>query len=174
MTYFLRLTDESKAHIRMRIEHYSKLRTVFREPYVPSGLEPQHPLPLRKLVPAGTTNVRGDGNCLFRCLSQEIYGNEDYHDFLRLLMCDYVNKNKIRSSKYVKRMLNPKEWGTDVEFCAAAVIFGCRVFVFIDKRCAWSNMRYNDRKRMFTDESIYILLDRNHFMIVTDVKPRHR
>lgn len=39
-------------------------------------------------------NVRGDGNCLFRCIAIEIFDNEKHHDLVRKKMIEFVQKNK--------------------------------------------------------------------------------
>ena len=36
-------------------------------------------------------DVKGDGNCLFRALSDQMYDKEDYQDFLRENTCNAVS-----------------------------------------------------------------------------------
>lgn len=38
-------------------------------------------------------DTRGDGNCLFRALSDQLYGDPQYHAELRRLTCDQLEKN---------------------------------------------------------------------------------
>ncbi|RXW13398.1 hypothetical protein EST38_g12456 [Candolleomyces aberdarensis] len=45
------------------------------------------------LYPADTL---GDGNCLFRALSDQLYGSESRHAFLRGSICDFIHTNKAR------------------------------------------------------------------------------
>lgn len=40
------------------------------------------------------TNVRGDGNCLFRCIAIEMYGDEKYHNLVRERMIKFVSGRK--------------------------------------------------------------------------------
>lgn len=40
------------------------------------------------------TNVRGDGNCLFRCIAIEMYGDEKYHSLVRDSLMKFANANK--------------------------------------------------------------------------------
>jgi hypothetical protein len=35
-------------------------------------------------------NVRGDGNCLYRCIAIDLYDNEDYHEIVRKNMIKFV------------------------------------------------------------------------------------
>jgi hypothetical protein len=39
-------------------------------------------------------NVKGDGNCLFRCIAIKIYGKETYHTLVRQHMIEFANQNK--------------------------------------------------------------------------------
>jgi len=45
-----------------------------------------------KLLKEGMTIVRmkGDGNCLFRCFAEYIYGNQEYHSVIRKYCVDYL------------------------------------------------------------------------------------
>ena len=38
--------------------------------------------------------IIGDGNCLFRALSQFIHGSEDVHAVMRQQLVDFVHENK--------------------------------------------------------------------------------
>jgi hypothetical protein len=40
--------------------------------------------------------VRGDGNCLFRCIAIEMYDDENYHTLVRQKMIDFLKQNKKR------------------------------------------------------------------------------
>lgn len=35
-------------------------------------------------------SVLGDGNCLFRSFSHQVYGSEDHHAIMRRVACDYM------------------------------------------------------------------------------------
>jgi hypothetical protein len=39
-------------------------------------------------------NVLGDGNCLFRCIAIEMYGDEKHHALVRQSMINFVQQNK--------------------------------------------------------------------------------
>ncbi|UOH80248.1 hypothetical protein LQV05_002899 [Cryptococcus neoformans] len=39
-------------------------------------------------------DVQGDGNCLFRCLSDQLYGTEKRHAEIRKVVCDYLDSHK--------------------------------------------------------------------------------
>jgi OTU domain-containing protein 3 len=44
----------------------------------------------------------GDGNCLFRALSDQLYGSEVYHPKLRTDICDWIENNKVRYEPFVE------------------------------------------------------------------------
>lgn len=47
-------------------------------------------------------DVEGDGNCLFRALSDQMYGDQKRHPELRKLTCDYLEANKSDFEMWVK------------------------------------------------------------------------
>lgn len=47
-------------------------------------------------------DVEGDGNCLFRALSDQMYGDQKRHPELRKLTCDYLEANKADFEMWVK------------------------------------------------------------------------
>ncbi|WVQ85100.1 hypothetical protein IAT38_007264 [Cryptococcus sp. DSM 104549] len=82
-------------------------------------------------------DVQGDGNCLFRCLSDQVFGGEKRHSEIRKLVCDYLESHRetmegfvvpfMKDGEgydgYVKRMRQPKQFGSHIEIQAAARIF---------------------------------------------------
>ncbi|KIR37126.1 hypothetical protein I352_00438 [Cryptococcus deuterogattii MMRL2647] len=82
-------------------------------------------------------DVQGDGNCLFRCLSDQLYGTEKRHTEIRKIVCDYLDSHKetmegfvvpfMKEGEgyegYVQRMRQSKQFGSHIEIQAAARIF---------------------------------------------------
>ncbi|AFR97969.2 hypothetical protein C343_06123 [Cryptococcus neoformans C23] len=82
-------------------------------------------------------DVQGDGNCLFRCLSDQLYGTEKRHAEIRKVVCDYLDSHKEtmegfvvpfmkegeKYEGYVQRMRQSKQFGSHIEIQAAARIF---------------------------------------------------
>jgi len=74
----------------------------------------------------GLRDVQGDGNCLFRALADQLWGNQKRHVEVRKLVCDYLETHKesmeafVRPflseeetyENYVERMRQPSEWKT--------------------------------------------------------------
>ncbi len=44
----------------------------------------------------------GDGNCLFRALSDQLYGTDSKHAQLRQDICDWIQKHKARYEPFVE------------------------------------------------------------------------
>lgn len=44
----------------------------------------------------------GDGNCLFRALSDQLYGTDSYHAKLRQQVCDWIANHKPRYEPFVE------------------------------------------------------------------------
>ncbi len=44
----------------------------------------------------------GDGNCLFRALSDQLYGTPNYHFGLRTEICDWIDEHKERYEPFVE------------------------------------------------------------------------
>ena len=49
---------------------------------------------LQNYSPNEIINVKGDGNCLFRCFARIVYGNEGEHNKIRSQICDEFEKNQ--------------------------------------------------------------------------------
>ncbi|XP_076957552.1 OVARIAN TUMOR DOMAIN-containing deubiquitinating enzyme 12-like isoform X2 [Bidens hawaiensis] len=83
------------------------------------------------------SKVRGDGNCQFRALSDQVYRTAEHHKFVRQQI---VNQLKLHAdmyegyvpmvySDYLKNMAKVGEWGDHVTLQAAADLYGIKIFV---------------------------------------------
>lgn len=85
-------------------------------------------------------SVQGDGNCLFRSLSHQLYGSSNRHFDVRSLLVRFENLNWSRFShllteinspdmqSHIHKMLRPGAWGTHVEIIAASTYFQVPVY----------------------------------------------
>lgn len=84
--------------------------------------------------------VQADGNCQFRALSQQLYGDESYHDALRAKVverleaapecyADFVHEPYMN---YIKRMARCGEWGDNVTLQAASDALGTDIHILTD------------------------------------------
>lgn len=79
------------------------------------------------------TDIKGDGNCLFRAMSHQLYGDEEYHAQIRALCMQYIRQEQAFFQDYItediEQYAERKErdgiWGDDVEIQALSEIY-CR------------------------------------------------
>ena len=101
----------------------------------------------RKIVP-----ILGDGNCLFRALSHQLFNTEEHHGFIRLLMQRFENLNseifspflmsinKPTIKDHIRHIGIPSTWGTHIEVLAVATYFKMPVYIACATRnflCIW-------------------------------------
>ncbi len=91
-----------------------------------------------------STEIIGDGNCMFRAISLAEYGTEDKHLELRKVAIEYIQNNEsffnafITSEKesfddYVTRLKQNGEWGGEHEISAMKEILGRPIYVYSNK-----------------------------------------
>jgi len=95
---------------------------------------------IRKTVHIET--ISGDGNCLFRALSQALTRSQSQHDLLRMYITNYMTSTGIaeelelmfsgglRHTSHILSMQEMGHWGTDEEIATAAHLFECSIVCF--------------------------------------------
>jgi len=82
--------------------------------------------------------MKGDGNCLFRALADQLEGYQEKHAFYRSEVADYLDANKdqfipfmpdMDFSDYVSKMRRDGYWGGNMELAAAAGKWNVNVIV---------------------------------------------
>ena len=87
--------------------------------------------------------IGDDGNCLFRAMSHQLYGTEEYHDIIRKRCCDYIQlernyfrmfianiKGTLNISDYLKNMRKDRIWGGNLELMAFAELYRKTIHVY--------------------------------------------
>ena len=85
--------------------------------------------------------VGGDGNCLFRAVAHQLYGNEEHHWMIRQHCLDYVESEREYFAQYiigglqsfhiyVARKREDGVWGDDVEIQALSEIYDRPIEVY--------------------------------------------
>ena len=112
--------------------------------------------------------MEGDGNCMFRAVSDQIYGNEDYHNIIREKCMKYLLIEKKFFSQFIEggekefdNYVNMKSksgvWGDDVELQAISEIYNRPIEIYcgLDKPLKTFheninefNMKKNDNKEV--------------------------
>lgn len=83
--------------------------------------------------------IEGDGNCLFRSLSDQITGDPEGHWDMRCKICDFIEEEREDFEPfmeddedfddYLERMRADGEWGGNQELCAAARLYNALIVV---------------------------------------------
>merc|ERR1711879_386887 len=78
-----------------------------------------------------------DGNCLYRSVAHQIYGNADKHMNVREECCNYITDNQDFFKLYipdfvtwVKKKRKSHEWGDHVDIIAMSELFNVSVKIF--------------------------------------------
>jgi len=85
--------------------------------------------------------VECDGNCFFRALSVQMYGNEGRHDNLRKVVCDYMETHEgdlapffadtdIPYQAHVTKMRVLGEWAGNLEIYVATIVIGRDIRIY--------------------------------------------
>ncbi len=90
--------------------------------------------------------VAGDGNCLFRAISDQVYGKEEYHGMIREHCMNYISVEKEYFSQYIVGGMDAftdyvsakrqnGEWGDDLEIEAMSEMYGrpIEIYAYDDK-----------------------------------------
>ena len=102
--------------------------------------------------------VRGDGNCLFRSVAEQLEGNEDNYQKYRKICVDYMIDNKevfvpflddsISIDEYIEKISKDGEWGGNLEIYALSMALKVNFCIYIpDRPCSvvknWENPKRN-------------------------------
>ncbi|KAF4032050.1 OTU-like cysteine protease domain-containing protein [Phytophthora infestans] len=102
----------------------------------------------RKLADVGCKlhEVEADGNCLFRALADQLYGDQHQHEDVREKIVSYLEQHRDdfepfmedeeKFEKYCARMREDGTWGGNQELYAAARLFQVYVVVHQDQPSA--------------------------------------
>tara|TARA_B100000519_G_scaffold133079_1_gene115026 strand:- start:115 stop:1860 length:1746 start_codon:yes stop_codon:yes gene_type:complete len=97
---------------------------------------------LEKLKERGLREVQvlGDGNCQFRALSEQLYGNEARHKEIRARVVEHLRDNETKYAgfvegtykEYVDKMSRDRSWGDDKTLQVFANIHFLRIEIYTD------------------------------------------
>ncbi|XP_026192781.1 uncharacterized protein LOC34622455 [Cyclospora cayetanensis] len=88
-----------------------------------------------------TRECKGDGNCLYRAFSDQLYGSQDHHLFLRWLAVDvmvrcketfeaFVDESEGPFERWIQTKRTYGEWADYREMHALLLLYGTPIFVF--------------------------------------------
>ena len=90
------------------------------------------------------TNVDGDGNCGYRCVSLQLFGSEDDYNIIRQNVFHYLDKNRsnysdynfeyngniLSNNQYIDTIQHDGEWMGELEIIAISIIYNINILVF--------------------------------------------
>ena len=88
----------------------------------------------------------GDGNCQFRALAKQIFGDPEKHDIVRRRAVGYIANHRARFEpylgkqyldKYLAEMAKLGTWGDELTLRAASESFECMISVITSERMNW-------------------------------------
>ena len=134
--------------------------------------------------PFQVNTVIGDGNCLYRALSLEVVGTQNYHEQFRAKIVDFVLQNPSTFEGYVGRDIGDyilehslplRTWGTDAEIYAAATLLQTSIVVYTsvnEARREWIQHPplFSIPSIVFSQENIYLRNLCGHFERVVSVR----
>ncbi|KAK3233845.1 hypothetical protein CYMTET_55884 [Cymbomonas tetramitiformis] len=82
----------------------------------------------------------GDGNCLFRSISNQLFGTQDWHGHIRARACEWIDQRREsympffdgRSqdfTRWLNRMKRSRVWGNELTLRAIADVYGITIHV---------------------------------------------
>ena len=94
-----------------------------------------------ELYQAKLEPVEGDGNCQFRAMAKQLYGDEAHHAALRAQVVEELRRDRSTFEcfiyepydEYLTRLAKNGEWGDNVTLQAACNVLGCEILVFTDQ-----------------------------------------
>lgn len=111
-------------------------------------------------------DIKGDGNCLFRSLADQFYGDSERHEELRKQVVDHMVQNcdlykdfitdDESFEKYAKRMENDGVYGTNLELVAASRHLKRVILVHQESQPVWK-IGGDDDIDLATGSNLHIL-----------------
>lgn len=119
----------------------AKKKTKTDNTHTPSKQVSKSEFPILDSLDLFAVPIKGDGNCLFRSLSDQIHGNESEHAEIRKRVVSFLVANSERFAafvgefgetydQYVNRMAQDGCYGGHMEIVAFAETFRCRVVIY--------------------------------------------
>ena len=136
---------------------------------------------VRTTYPENAQDVKGDGNCFFRCIALSLYESEEQHETIRKKVVHEINSDERYYKEYmdkeIKEHVNDMSrsnggtatWATEAEVLATAECYKIDIFVYIETGDHPDWLRYTkDWKCHHKRKYIKILCTGSHYKLVHD------
>ena len=127
-------------------------------------------------------NVKGDGNCFFRCLSLHFFNNENQHDALRQEIVAHMKRNETRFKEfahqnivqYLENMSKTdgrlQSYATEGELLAASECYEIEIYIqtLVRKDQLWNRYSFSDDCD-HNKSYVTIIHENEHFKLVRNL-----
>ena len=131
-------------------------------------------------------NVRGDGNCFFRCLSKHIDKTENNYPYYRKIIYEYTKNNKEilkyffyqlenendneynkRYDNFIENIKNDKTFAINFEISAASVVLKRGIIIYKKEPNGYNLINIYSADKNNDLENIFIVyVNNNHFNLI--------
>ena len=120
-------------------------------------------------------NIKGDGNCFYRCISKWKYGSEEEHGMVRREIVDFMWNNQTSYAAYidgdVKSHLEQQRftdgrlssWATEAEVFAATFLFNTTIVIHGDGQV----LTFKPQSEVPDGGEIHVRLNAGHFDLLS-------
>ncbi|GAA0147915.1 cysteine protease [Lithospermum erythrorhizon] len=110
----------------------------FRSSYDDAERERQFEIDIRRAKGLEVKKMLEDGNCLFRAVADQVYGDSELYDLVRQMCVDYMERERDHFSQFVtegftsycKRKRRDKIYGNNVEIQALAEMYNRPIHIY--------------------------------------------
>ncbi|KAK9172101.1 OTU-like cysteine protease [Cryptosporidium meleagridis] len=133
-------------------------------------------------------NIEGDGNCLFRSIGSQLYGESEHHEIIRSACMDYVDLNKESFSgfvheyssieKYIQEKRKPGVWADNIEVQALSDLYRIPIYIFEKVRNSKLNASLLEKHRLegysgAMSENTFYENKEFVYKLLCKIEPRH-
>ena len=148
----LEIANNINAYFRYIFRLKERNLNNIKSPTTPQALEQNKSIAMRitlrerlKEMRLREVQVLGDGNCQFRALSEQLYGNEASHKAIRVRIVDHLRDNETKYAgfvegtykKYVDEKSRDGSWGDNTTLQVFANIHNLRIILYTDYEDDW-------------------------------------
>lgn len=168
----------------LKIRDFNFKESIFKSPSPSPVKSPGKSGRYKLFVQEGMSDVPGDGNCYFRCVSALLkfsYGVEVTHevcrkDIARMIDVLYKTDSNFKSNfeniygnitSYLEKMSKDGEWAGELEIIATSILYNVKISVITERLVGGTqiipNIMYKPNNIRFRHLSESIIIDNQHF-----------
>jgi hypothetical protein len=130
--------------------------------------------------------IAGDGSCLFACVAQALFGNQEKGtvQYIRTRAVAFIFKywsefecivksiHRVSTAgAYFLYMSDSKTYGDQIEVMAISEAFGCCIEVYVDGNKKLNDIRVHNEKARASGKLVRVNLCNEHYDLIEDLLP---